>query len=145
MWRLLFKPIRLPWLPAPTPKDKIAVDRSLNNLGSWLRLPPRDILFRLGVLAAVNVVLFWIPALYARKYGAEAFGGICFAVIVCPVSWVLAGLAYPQAWRRSAAGPLPRQGLPRILFRVVATLLALVVFSTFFLFAVGVIRAAMEP
>lgn len=99
MWRLLFKPICLPWFPAPKPKEETATDRSMNNLGSWLHLSPRDIVFRLAVLAAINVVVFWVPAFYARKYGADAFGTICFAVILCPLSWVLAGLSYPQAWR----------------------------------------------
>lgn len=145
MWRLLFKPICLPWFPAPKPKEETATDRSMNNLGSWLHLSPRDIVFRLAVLAAINVVVFWVPAFYARKYGADAFGTICFAVILCPLSWVLAGLSYPQAWRGSAAIPLPKAGLPRIVYRAVATALALVVFSTFFLLVIGIIKAAREP
>ena len=145
MWRLLFKPIRLPWFPAPKPKEKTAADLSMNNLRSWLHLSPRDLVFRLAVLAAVNVVLFWVPSFYARRYGADAFGTACVAVIVCPVSWVLAGLCYPQAWRGSAAIPLPKAGLPRITYRAVATALALVVFSTFFLLVIGIIRAAREP
>src|SRR5690349_4831445 len=57
---------------------------------SWLRLAPPDILFRLGALAAGNLVLFWLPIYYWTTYrgsGDERDGGLLFPSLgFCPVS-----------------------------------------------------------
>jgi hypothetical protein len=70
---------------------------------SWRRLAAPDILFRLASLAALNLVLYWLPIYYWTTYtpsGDDRDGAVLFyALGFCPVSWVLGGLCYAQAWR----------------------------------------------
>jgi hypothetical protein len=110
------------------------------NSTSWLRLAPPDILFRLGALAAGNLVLFWLPIYYWTTYqgsGDERDGGVLFPSLgFCPVSWVLGGICFLQVWRT----PQPVSPRYRLAYRLGATLLMLVVLSTLVAFARFFIR-----
>lgn len=96
----------------------------------WWQLAPPDILFRLGSLAAVNLVLYWMPIYYWTTYqpcGDDRDGGVLFpAMAFCPLSWILAGFCYSQVWRSSVQ--VPRQY--RIPFHLASAFLFLCVLST---------------
>jgi hypothetical protein len=101
---------------------------SPSGLLSWRRPAPPDILFRLAFLAALNLVLYWLPIYYWTTYppsGDDRDGGVLFfSMAVCPVSWVLGGLCYIQAWR-------VRQTVQyRVGFYVASSVLLLIVLST---------------
>lgn len=99
-------------------------------LYQWWRLAPPDIVFRLAALAAMNLVIYWMPIYYWTTYepsGDERDGGVLLpSMLLCPLTWILAGVCYIQVWRcwRSVA---PRY---RTAFHVVSVLLLLTVLST---------------
>jgi len=97
---------------------------------SWWRLAPPDVLFRLTSLAAVNLVLYWMPIYYWTTYescGDDRDGGVLFpSMVFCPLTWILGGFCYSQVWRSSA--DISRRY--RILFQLVSALLFLAVLST---------------
>lgn len=101
---------------------------SPSGLLSWVRLAPPDILFRLASLAALNLVLYWLPIYYWTTYtpsGDERDGGVLFySMGFCPVSWLLAGLCYAQAWR------IRHSVRHRVPFYFASSVLLLVVLST---------------
>jgi hypothetical protein len=96
----------------------------------WRRLAPPDIIFRLASLAAINIVLYWMPVYYWTTYepcGDDRDGSVLFpSMFLCPVTWVLAVLCYAQVWRcwRSIA---PRY---RMAFHCTSVLLLLTALST---------------
>lgn len=96
----------------------------------WWRLAPPDIIFRLASLAAINLVLYWMPVYYWTTYepsGDERDGGVLFpSMLLCPLTWILAGLCYAQVWCRWRS-VAPRY---RIAFHCVSVLLLLTVLST---------------
>ena len=61
----------------------------------WWHLAPADILFRLASLAALNLVLYWMPIYYWTTYqpsGDERDGGVLGpAMVLSPLSWILGG------------------------------------------------------
>jgi len=101
---------------------------SSSGLLSWTVLAPPDILFRLTFLAALNLVLYWLPIYYWTTYtpsGDDRDGGVLFfSMAACPVSWVLGGICYVHAWR------VRRTIRRRVAFYVVSSILLLVVLST---------------
>jgi hypothetical protein len=96
----------------------------------WWRLAPPDIVFRLAALAALNLVLYWMPVYYWTTYepsGDERDGGLLFpSMLFCPLSWVLAGLCYVQVWR-PWHGVFPRY---RVAFQIVSAILLVAALST---------------
>jgi hypothetical protein len=100
----------------------------------WRHLSPQDILFWLGFLAALDVVLFWLPLWYWTTYepgGDDRSGMLLFpAMAVCPVSWVLGTICFWQVWRRHEA----LSPSSRLASRAAATAFMLVIFSTFVMF-----------
>ncbi len=101
---------------------------SPSGILSWSRLAPADILFRLASLAALNVVLYWLPIYYWTTYepsGDERDGDVLFfSMVVCPITWILGVFCYGQAWRNRETF---HHSTP---IRVTASLLLLTVLST---------------
>ena len=62
-----------------------------------------DILLRLGFLSALNVVLYWLPVFYWTTYRSHADDLsrmlLIFALVICPLSWILGFVCYVQFWR----------------------------------------------
>lgn len=100
------------------------------GLYSWTRLAPPDILFRLASLAALNLILYWLPIYYWTTYtpsGDDRDGGVLFySMVFCPMSWVLGGLCYVQVWRVHQT----ISARYRVAFYVACSLLLLVILST---------------
>ena len=116
--RFLFRLVRVPNYASASP----------SGILSWTRLAPPDILFRLASLAALNLVLYWLPIYYWTTYtpsGDDRDGGVLFySMVVCPVSWVLGAFCYAQAWR------IRETVRHRAAFYAASSLLLLVVLST---------------
>lgn len=96
---------------------------------SWFRLPPPDLIFRLGSLAGLIVVLFWLPHMYYSSYessGDDRGGGeILLSIGALPLAFALAAIAYAQVWTHY---PFVRTRL-HIAFLTTSTVLFLVVLS----------------
>lgn len=101
-------------------------------------LAPQDIVFRLAVLAAFNIELFWFPIYYFTTYdpGNDDRGGLAllYALGFCPVSWILAWIWYAQVWHGGLAVR------SRLMFRITCTILVMIVFSTLVAFGYGIVR-----
>jgi hypothetical protein len=96
---------------------------------SWRKLAPPDILFRLAFLAALNLLLYWVPIYYWSTYeDSDDRSGfvLMYALAFCPVSWILAVLCYIQACRSHSS--LSARSRPA--FFIVSSLLLLIVLST---------------
>ena len=118
--KLLFKFTQIPNPATPSPSP----------FYRWWQLAPPDILFRLAFLAAVNLMLYWIPVYYWTTYqscGDDRDGGVLFpSMLFCPLSWILGGFCYSQVWRSSVR--VSREY--RIPFHLASALLFLCVLST---------------
>ena len=118
--QLLFKLSHIPNYSTSSP----------SGLHYWRRPAPPDILFRLAALAALNLVLYWMPIYYWTTYapsGDERDGGVLFpSMLICPLSWILGGLWYAEVWRHHQLVS-PRY---RAAFQITSALLLLVVLST---------------
>jgi hypothetical protein len=118
--QLIFKAVHLPNYTSASP----------SGLLTWTKLAPSDIVFRLASLAALNVVLYWLPVYYWTTYtpcGDDRDGMVLiYSDAFCPVSWILGGLCYAQIWRRNQE-VASRYRLP---FQFGSTLLLLIILST---------------
>lgn len=62
-----------------------------------------DILLRLGALAAINLVLCWLPIYYRTTYapsGDDRDGFVLFpAMLICPISWGIGIFDFARGWK----------------------------------------------
>lgn len=118
--KLLFRFTHIPNLSTASPSP----------FYGWWQLAPPDVLFRLAFLAAVNLVLYWLPIYYWTTYqpcGDDRDGGVLFpSMAICPLSWIVAGFCYSQVWRSS----LRVSHSSRIPFHLASAILFLTVLST---------------
>jgi hypothetical protein len=99
------------------------------GFGLFRRTKPQDSMFRLGLLAGLILVSYWLPIYYWSTYppsGDDRDGGLLLpGVAFCPVAWLLGGISIAQAWLQSES----LSSRDRRAFRFCAVMLMLVVLS----------------
>lgn len=104
---------------------------SSSEPASWRKPSPPDTLFRLAFLAALNLVLYWMPIYYWTTYPAgdddRSGFALMYALAFCPVSWILGVVYYIQAWRNRSSS---RSARSRNAFLIPCSLLLVIILST---------------